>query len=200
MIRKALAALTLAALMAISLSTFAMAAHLVTVDEKYFLRRDDCGADDDGMRIETRAGNDSEGCAFLLGFAEEAGLGLTYDFPQQDGEAYVLDTDGVITGEIATSDFLGLGSTAAVLNVDVTITGSFGLFSQATLVDESYELVPVAGQNPTFAFEAEIDDALAGEEISNLVVSVRIAGAHGNQNVAMSGDSFFEFPHLVAAE
>ena len=195
--RRILAILCLAALMAVGFSTFAIAADLVSEDERYFLRRDDCGGDADHLHLATRSGQDSEGCAYVAGVANEAGLGLSYDFPQEDGLTYVLDTAGTVRGTIATTDFFGLGATAGLLTVEVTVTGSHSGFNTATLVDEVYENVPMTGANPEFDFEADIDDALAGKDISNLKVSVVIRGVQANQTIAMSGDSFIEFDHLV---
>ena len=197
--RRFLAVLCLAALMAVGFSTFAIAADLVSEDETYFLRRDDCGGDADHLHLATRAGQDSEGCAYVAGVANEAGLELSYDFPQEDALTYVLDTAGTVRGTIATTDFFGLGATAGLMTVEVKVTGSEGLFNSATLVDEVYENVPVAGNNPSFDFEADIDDALAGMEIGNLKVSVIIRGVQANHTIAMSGDSFIEFDHLVEA-
>ena len=197
--RRFLAVLCLAALMAVGFSTFAIAADLVSEDERYFLRRDDCGGDVDHLHLSTRSGQDSEGCAYVAGVANEAGLDLSFDFPQEDGLTYELDTAGTVRGTIATTDFFGLGATAGLMTVEVKVTGSEGLFNSATLVDEVYENVPVAGNNPSFDFEADIDDALAGMEIGNLKVSVIIRGVQANQTIAMSGDSFIEFDHLVEA-
>ena len=196
--RRFLAVLCLAALMAVGFSTFAIAATLVSEDETYFLRRDDCGGDVDHLHLSTKSGQDSEGCAYVAGVANEAGLDLSFDFPQEDGLTYELDTAGTVRGTIATTDFFGLGATAGLMTVEVTVTGMDG-FMGTTLVDEVYENVPVTGTNPAFDVEADIDDALAGKDISNLKVSVVIRGVQANQTVAMSGDSFVEFDHLVEA-
>lgn len=194
--RRLIAVLSLASLMAVGFSTFAIAADLVSEEETYFLRRDDCGGDADHLHLSTRSGADSEGCAFLFGVANEAGLGLSYDFPQEDGKAYLLDTAGEVTGTIATTDFFGLGGTVGLMTVEVKVTGMDG-FTTVTLIDEVYENVPATGTNPSFDFSADIDDALAGTEISNLNVSVVIRGVQANQTIAMSGDSSFTFDHLV---
>ncbi len=192
------ASVLLAALMAVSFSSLAAAAE-VSDDVTYFLRRDDCGTDFDNEHLSTTAGSDSEGCGFLAGPANEllgqVGDPLIYAFAQDDGVTYTLDGEGTVTGTIATSGFLGDGSSAGLVTVEVEVTARVG--NARRVLASITDTAPAALEDPVVSFSAPVDAAFAGADVSSLRVDVIIRGAHANTVPAMSGASFVDLPILV---
>lgn len=191
----------LAAVVATMMIPFAAAAGEVSVDQRYYLRRDDCAnLNQDHMYLATRPGSDSEGCTLTFGWAAEvlnaAGIPLTYTYPQEDGLTYVLDTSGELTGRIAI-DGAYFAPAAGLYTVDVVLTATYDEFLTATLYEDTVELVPNTGANYVLEFAADIDDSLAGVELSAINLDVTPRGVNGGGPVMQSGESWIRFPHIV---
>jgi hypothetical protein len=176
---------------------------ITQVDQKFFLRRDDCAADDDNTHLSIVDGPDA-GCwlsdagvlydvigQVFTAAGEDADLSEPY--PATDGVPFVLDASKPITGEIylyggdclqdPACSPVGISAGNAVFEVRVfaTIDGEEKELGKFT---DTFTTTP--GSDHTSTINIPVDSALNGKQVTDF----RITAYHGGQAYGPGGISY----------
>ncbi|MEA2446947.1 MAG: hypothetical protein QOK47_584 [Actinomycetota bacterium] len=189
----------------------------VQVDQKYFMRRDDCGnGDADNTRLSTEDGTDSAcwftdaGVAYevLWQANNEAGEVLWQQFPAENGVPLVLDATKAIGGEITlyggdcvidpACSPAGITAGQATFRVRAvaTIAGEDKILG---VFEDTFTAVP--GSTHTSKVVIEIDDALNNAAVEGFRIDVFHGGeAYGPGGIEYDAPaSFITVPTYAAA-
>jgi hypothetical protein len=162
----------------------------VQVDQKFFVRQDDCASDADNPRLSIVDGPDGgSGCGNLAYGAPNEVIGtvdvpITSVFPAADGVPFVLDGSKDISVSLTYDGFHGTGDNpvalgAGIHQVDIALTGTAnGSAVEVGTGSETFTATPGTDQyTVTFSIKpgAELDKA--NFETLELTTAVRGPGA-----------------------
>jgi hypothetical protein len=152
----------------------------VAATRTFYLRRDDCGGDNDNPHMSVRQGSDGgSGCGYLTGlqtvntvFVATGDHSLAQEFTAVDGVPFTIDSLGKVGGTLVVGGLAGGQATH-----DITVTGVSTTNDVHTLLEtsETITLDPSAFDH-TVTFEGEVDDVLAGVEFRSITFAVNIHG------------------------
>lgn len=165
---------------------------LVQVDEKLFLRRDDCGGDADNPHLSVTDAPDGNGngCGSALAgagneVANQAGesedLGTTDAWPATDGVPFVLDGTKDISGSITVDTYHGVAENPVPLGVgqstlDVVLSGTVaGADTELGTATATFQSTPAADQY-TVTFTIKANPALDKASVTGLTLTTSLHG------------------------
>lgn len=160
----------------------------VQVDQKFFVRRDDCAGDADNPHLSITDGPDGgNGCGGTVDGLPNEVIGqvdvpATETFPATDGVPFVLDASKDITGSLTYDAFHGdstnpVGLGAGVHDVEILLTGTAaGSSVEVGTASGTYTATPGTDQY-TVTFTIKPDAALDKASFETLELTTTVHGA-----------------------
>jgi hypothetical protein len=177
-------------------ASFASASATAT---KYYLRRDDCGGNDNPRMSVTSGTDGGDGCGLIVnavvGLGGDADQAAFVDCPAADGLPLALDSSRAINGVIDLAG-LGLGAATVDVSMEALVNGEgvpIGADTETAILD------PTASDNPV-PFTIQPNVALGGADLQGVDLRVHIHGPQIYSGfIGLSGKSWVDVPSYAAS-
>jgi hypothetical protein len=166
----------------------------------FYLRRDDCGGNDNPRLSVVKGDPDGgDGCGLIVnavvGLGGDVDQAAFVDFPAVDGLPLAFDAGRQITGVIDLAG-LGLGAAEVDVSMEALVNGEgvpIGSDSETAVLD------PTANDNPV-PFTIQPNAALAGADLQGVDLRVHIHGPQIYSGfIGLSGKSYVDVPSFTAS-
>ena len=199
--------LTVVLALALLVSVVGLPAGAAPSETKLYLRSNSAEAcADQVLTLSTRRGGDENVCGYRNGAAfgevyQQTGIDDgTKFFTGSDGMPATLDATRDVPGTIAVGAYLsGVGGGVGELVLDLEVTAISDNRTVTLGSTTVKQMIDPAKDVHELPFTIDIDDALDGQELTNITLGVDVRGLHmGHGFLTLGGMSHFTLPITVA--